>query len=75
MLGDVVISTETASRQARRFNHSLDVELRRLLTHGILHLIGHDHIGDRARAARMRAEERRLLRLFEPQRPTERDGR
>jgi probable rRNA maturation factor len=61
LLGDVVISLETAARQARRARRSLDAEVLRLLIHGTLHLVGHDHV--RAREARaMRAEERRLLR-------------
>jgi probable rRNA maturation factor len=60
LLGDVVIGLETAERQARRGRRSLDDEVLRLLIHGVLHLLGHDH--ERAAEARaMRAEERRLL--------------
>jgi probable rRNA maturation factor len=40
-LGDVVISVETALRQAQR--HGLKAELALLLVHGILHLLGYDH--------------------------------
>jgi probable rRNA maturation factor len=59
MLGDVVISLETARRQARTRHRSLDEETARLLIHGVLHLVGHDHeASDDYR--RMRAEERRL---------------
>lgn len=43
MLGDVVICPEVAQRQASTAGHTLVVELRLLLTHGILHLLGHDH--------------------------------
>jgi len=43
MLGDVVISLETASRQARERRTTLDVEVRDLLIHGVLHLLGMDH--------------------------------
>jgi probable rRNA maturation factor len=61
LLGDVVISLDTAARQARRGRRSLDQEALRLLIHGALHLIGHDHV--RPRQARvMRAAERRLWR-------------
>lgn len=42
-LGDVVISYETATRQAKEENHSLYRELFILLSHGILHLLGYDH--------------------------------
>lgn len=63
LLGDVVISIETAERQAKTGRRSLDAELQRLLIHGILHLLGYDHeeAGD---ARRMRAQERRLERLL-----------
>jgi probable rRNA maturation factor len=59
LLGDVVIGIETAARQARRRRRSLDDEVARLLIHGTLHLLGHDH-RRRAEARAMRAEERRL---------------
>ncbi|MDE0910504.1 MAG: rRNA maturation RNase YbeY [bacterium] len=59
MLGDVVISIETAARQARARHRSLNEEVTRLLIHGILHLLGHDHEEDEE-ARTMRAEERRL---------------
>ena len=65
MLGDVVISVDTAARQARRRRHTLDDEVARLLIHGVLHLLGHDHAeSDEARV--MRAEERRLWRELDP---------
>jgi probable rRNA maturation factor len=61
LLGDVVVSLETAARQARRARRSLEEEVERLLVHGTLHLLGHDHQRqDDARA--MRAEERRIWR-------------
>lgn len=62
LLGDVVIGVETAARQARRRHRGFDEEVARLLIHGTLHLLGHDHQrADEARA--MRAEERRLWRV------------
>jgi probable rRNA maturation factor len=63
LLGDVIISVETALRQAEARGHGLDHELRVLLVHGILHLLGHDHEEDEE-AERMEAEERRLLHLL-----------
>lgn len=59
MLGDVVISIETARREARKRHRALNDEVTRLLIHGVLHLLGHDHEED-DEAGRMRAEERRL---------------
>jgi rRNA maturation RNase YbeY len=65
LLGDVVIGVGVAARQARRARRALDDELARLLIHGVLHLVGHDHERD-AEAAAMRAEERRLWRALAP---------
>jgi len=61
LLGDVVISMPTAARQALARGHSLEEEMARLLVHGILHLLGHDHVHGGWQAKKMRAEERRLL--------------
>ena len=59
MLGDVVISVETARRQAAEYDATLQRELYRLLIHGLLHVMGHDHeeAGERAE---METQERRL---------------
>lgn len=43
ILGDVYISVEKANEQAENFHVPLQDELQRLVTHGILHLIGHEH--------------------------------
>jgi probable rRNA maturation factor len=58
LLGDVVISLETARRVAREDGRALGVELDRYLAHGLLHLLGHDHEASPAAALRMaRAED------------------
>ena len=59
LLGDVVISVDTAKRQAADYDASLEAEVNRLLIHGVLHIMGHDH-EESAEQRRMRAEERRL---------------
>ena len=59
-VGDVVISIDTAIRQAREFRVSPASRLRRLLIHGFLHLIGYDHERSAAGARRMFARERTL---------------
>lgn len=61
LLGDVVISMPTAARQAQARGHSLHDEMARLLVHGVLHLLGHDHVHGGWQARNMRAEEVRLL--------------
>ena len=43
LLGDVVISVETAARQAKAQKHSLLAELFHLAVHGMVHLLGYDH--------------------------------
>ncbi len=43
-LGDIVISVPTALHQAKELNHSLAMELRWLVSHGFLHLLGWDHL-------------------------------
>jgi len=43
LLGDVIISVETAERQAQARGHSLEDELRHLAVHGLCHLLGYDH--------------------------------
>jgi rRNA maturation RNase YbeY len=60
LLGDVVISIETAARQAQRRGHTLREELQTLLVHGILHLLGYDHEVSRSEAIRMHRKEREV---------------
>jgi len=60
VLGDVVISVETAARQAMEMGHSLDHELTILLVNGIVHLLGYDHM-EKGDAERMQARERAVL--------------
>jgi rRNA maturation RNase YbeY len=60
-LGDVIISLEVARRQARDGGWKLEEELLRLLVHGFLHLLGHDHEAGKRKAEHMFAEERRLM--------------
>ena len=59
-LGDVILSLDTARRQARSHRRSLADELDLYLAHGLLHLLGHDH-HRRPDAERMAALEARLL--------------
>ncbi|KAL9675161.1 hypothetical protein QQ045_003362 [Rhodiola kirilowii] len=62
MLGDIVISVETAARQAEERGHSLLDEIRILLVHGLLHLLGFDHELSVEAEEEMEKEEEVLLK-------------
>ena len=62
-LGEVVISAPTAHRQARRYRHRVEEEVKLLLLHGVLHLLGYDHETDRGQMARREHTLRRRLGL------------
>ena len=59
-LGDIVISLDTAARQAPEHGHSLERELLFLASHGLLHLLGWDHPDDASLAAMLERQERLL---------------
>ena len=61
--GDLAISLETASLQAKIYGHTLRDEVRILLLHGLLHLSGEDHETDNGQMAAREAKLRRELRL------------
>jgi probable rRNA maturation factor len=65
LLGDVVVSTETAARDAADAGISFESELYFLLLHGILHLTGYDHErGTAEDAARMESKEAEIFALL-----------
>lgn len=61
LLGDVVISVETARRQAREAHSTLHDEMTVLLIHGILHLLGYDHEGSARKRFQMNVKEKELF--------------
>lgn len=58
-LGDIVIASGVAARQAREHGHAPGLELRVLALHGFLHLVGYDHDRDRGEMGRVEARLRR----------------
>ncbi|MGH8058742.1 MAG: rRNA maturation RNase YbeY [Candidatus Entotheonellia bacterium] len=66
LMGDVVISAETALRQARGRRRSFTEELTHLLIHGTLHLLGYDHEASPAAARVMGTKARALWKLVAP---------
>ncbi len=61
ILGDIVISLETAQKQAESLGHSLKREVGFLLVHGILHLLGWDHERSPQEAKKMYKKQREIL--------------
>ncbi len=70
ILGDVVVSAETAKQQAEEAGGKAKGEVLFLLIHGILHLAGYDHEGTRDERKKMEAKEKELFSLL--MRPTNR---
>ncbi|MEK7851130.1 MAG: rRNA maturation RNase YbeY [Deltaproteobacteria bacterium] len=64
ILGDVVISLDTAKRQAVGRGETLHEEVNLLLVHGILHLLGFDHERSATEARAMKAKESEMLKLI-----------
>ncbi|MGH7885758.1 MAG: rRNA maturation RNase YbeY [Thermodesulfobacteriota bacterium] len=60
ILGDLVISYETAFRHSEKYKLTIDEEIKKLLVHGILHLLGHDH-KKKNEASIMRENENEIL--------------
>ncbi len=65
LLGDVVISLDTARSEAVQADISLEERMSQLLIHGILHLLGFDHERGEAQARQMEEKSLALLRLIE----------
>jgi probable rRNA maturation factor len=63
LLGELAISADRAAAQAREFGHSHLDEIRILMLHGVLHLVGMDHETDRGAMARAEARWRKKLNL------------
>lgn len=64
VLGDIVISAETADAMATRYGCPFEAVLDLLLIHGVLHLAGHDHERGEEDTRLMEAETRRLLAVL-----------
>ncbi|NIP37461.1 MAG: rRNA maturation RNase YbeY [Candidatus Dadabacteria bacterium] len=60
ILGDILISVDTAKRHADKYGNSLEYEIKKLLVHGILHLLGYDH-KKKKETMIMREKEKELL--------------
>ena len=63
LLGELAISAKRAAEQAREFGHPVEDEIRILMLHGVLHLVGMDHERDRGAMARAESAWRKKLGL------------
>jgi len=70
-LGDVVISLPAASRQAASAGHGVEDEIQLLLVHGILHLLGYDHVTPEDKAVMWKLQDKILNQLNIQAKPTE----
>ena len=66
ILGDVVISAETAQRDAGEVGEKAEKEILFLMIHGILHLAGYDHEGSVAERRKMEAKEKEFFEALNP---------
>ncbi|QTA91226.1 Endoribonuclease [Desulfonema magnum] len=64
LLGDVVISVDTARKEGEKAGITMEERFTQLLVHGILHLIGYDHEQTEAEALRMEMKTNELLKLI-----------
>lgn len=64
LLGDIVINLKAAKRQAREYGTGDYEEVRRLLIHGFLHLLGYDHERNRYQEIKMKKKEREIHDAF-----------
>jgi len=65
-LGDVILSCETASRQAEELGHSAIREMAYLSVHSILHLLGYDHVDEAEMKKQMRGREKVIMQILYP---------
>jgi probable rRNA maturation factor len=64
LLGDVVISADTAHREADEAGMPMEERINQLLIHGILHLIGYDHVNSKEEAALMEKKSEELMAML-----------
>ena len=67
LAGEIIVSADTARRQAKQYDHSLQRELCLLVAHGVLHVLGYEDYDDDARARMMTLQQQALAELEEEQ--------
>ena len=71
LLGDMVLNVSRAEEQGAAFGHGADHEISYLTVHSVLHLLGYDHVDEGPMKRQMRAREKAVMALLEPDTKTE----
>lgn len=66
LLGDMVLNVDRARAQGEAFGHGAEHEINYLTVHSVLHLLGYDHVDEGAMKREMRAREKAVMRILEP---------
>ena len=67
LLGDMVLNVDRARAQGEEFGHGAEHEIRYLTVHSVLHLLGYDHVDEGEMKREMRAREKAIMAVLEPQ--------
>ena len=67
LLGDMALNTQRAAAQGVEFGHGADHEISYLTVHSVLHLLGYDHVDEGEMKQAMRAREKVIMAVLEPQ--------
>ncbi|MBQ9118094.1 MAG: rRNA maturation RNase YbeY [Clostridia bacterium] len=63
LIGSIAVCTDVAKRQAEEYGHSYERELFYLITHGVMHCLGYDHMTDEEKAEMRKKEEESLQKI------------
>ena len=66
LLGDMVLNVDRAAAQGAEFGHGADHEISYLTVHSVLHLLGYDHVDEGEMKRAMRAREKVIMKILEP---------
>ena len=66
VLGDMVLNVDRAAAQGREFGHGAEHEITYLTVHSVLHLLGYDHVDEGEMKRQMRAREKIIMAVLEP---------
>ena len=71
LLGDMVLNVSRAASQGEELGHGADHEISYLTVHSVLHLLGYDHVDEGPMKREMRAREKAIMAVLEPDTRTE----